>query len=135
MGKVNRGDYVALMAYLPRTDRADDALQEIRTVIRDELSVATTVGYGPRFLHSTGQLHKGGANTGVFIQFVAEDTGSADIPGEPYDFGVLKDAQAGGDFEALVARERRALRIHLGADAEAGLEAVAEMVSEALAER
>jgi len=135
LSKVNTGDYVALMAYLPRTDRTDDALQEIRTAIRDELSVATTVGYGPRFLHSTGQLHKGGANTGVFIQFVAEDTASADIPGEPYDFGVLKDAQAGGDFEALVARERRALRIHLGEDAEAGLEAVAEMVSEALAER
>ena len=135
LGKVNRGDYVALMAYLPRTDRADDALQEIRTAIRDELSVATTVGYGPRFLHSTGQLHKGGANTGVFIQFVADDAASAEIPGAEYDFGVLKDAQAGGDFEALVAGDRRALRIHLGADAETGLEAVAEMVSEALAER
>jgi hypothetical protein len=120
------------MAYLPRTPRTEEALAQMRKTIRDRLSVATTVGYGPRFLHSTGQLHKGGANTGVFVQFVADDTARAGIPGAEYDFGVLKDAQAGGDFEALVARGRRALRVHLGADAEAGLHTVVEAVREAL---
>ncbi|MGD8552988.1 MAG: bifunctional transaldolase/phosoglucose isomerase [Anaerolineales bacterium] len=116
-----RGDYVALMAYLPETPGINHVLQEIRQLLRDQLKLATTVGYGPRFLHSTGQLHKGGPNNGLFLQFTADHPEDADIPGEPYSFGVLQQAQYMGDFKALQDHGRRVIRIHLGLDAEAKL--------------
>jgi glucose-6-phosphate isomerase len=112
--QVVAGDYVAIMAYLDPTPETRDALQRARVVIRDRYRVATTVGFGPRFLHSTGQLHKGGPNTGVFVQVV--DAGrevDVPIPGRPYSFGTLIDAQALGDLRSLRARGRRVARVRL----------------------
>jgi hypothetical protein len=103
-------------------------LRAIRLRLRDGLCLATTLGYGPRFLHSTGQFHKGGPNTGLFLQLTADDTEDADVPGEPYTFGVLKRAQALGDLEALRKHGRRVVRIHLGANAAEGLEVLQKVL-------
>jgi glucose-6-phosphate isomerase len=132
LARVGEGGYLALTAYLPETDRHHQLLDAIRLRIRDALKVATTVGYGPRFLHSTGQLHKGGADNGVFIQITADDGEDLAIPGEPYTFGVLKEAQALGDFQSLVARRRPAIRFHLGRDVTAGLKTLLEVVGSAV---
>jgi hypothetical protein len=113
LARARPGDYIALMAYLPRTPEIESALQHTRTHLRDRLRLATTVGYGPRFLHSTGQLHKGGPNTGVFVQLVADDAEDAPVPDAPYSFSVLKAAQAIGDLQALQAHGRRVLRLRL----------------------
>jgi transaldolase/glucose-6-phosphate isomerase len=129
LAQATPGDYVALMAYLSETPAIDQALQVIRLKLRDRLKLATTLGYGPRFLHSTGQFHKGGPNTGLFLQLTADDTEDAAVPGEPYSFGVLKRAQALGDLEALRKHGRRVVRIHLGADIVAGLRVLAEAIS------
>ncbi len=130
--QVKGGDYVGLMAYLPRGPHVDDALAEMRQQIRDALKTATTVGYGPRFLHSTGQLHKGGPNTGVFLQFTAQDSATVPIPGRDYDFATLKNAQAHGDLEVLRTRQRRVIRIDLGSDIDRGIDKVSELVSRTL---
>jgi len=97
--------------------------------LRDGLRVATTLGYGPRYLHSTGQLHKGGPNKGLFLQLLGHDPDDVAIPGQPYDFGVLKRAQARGDLTALRAHGCRALRVCLGDDVPAGLARLAELVA------
>ena len=123
-------DYIALLAYIEETEEHDELLQAIRTQLRDRFRAATTVGYGPRFLHSTGQLHKGGAETGVFLQLTDDDKTDLRIPGEPYTFGVLKQAQALGDFSSLAARQRRALRLHLGTDVTGALRKLSEMIKE-----
>jgi hypothetical protein len=115
------GDYIALLPYLPETARVDDTLQQIRAGLRATLRIATTLGYGPRFQHSTGQYFKGGPNTGLFIQIVAPDTTVALIPGASYSFGTLKQAQALGDWQTMQALGRRAIRIELGSDLNAGL--------------
>jgi hypothetical protein len=121
------GDYVALQAYLTPTPATDAALLALRTQIRDRLHLATTVGYGPRFLHSTGQLHKGDAGHGLFIQLTADDAQDAPIPdkagasGSSISFGVLKAAEAAGDRHALLDAGRQVIRFHLGADVGAGL--------------
>jgi transaldolase/glucose-6-phosphate isomerase len=125
------GDYVALLAYMQRTPETDAALQHIRLRLRDARRVATTLGYGPRFQHSTGQMHKGGPNRGVFLQLVALDKEDAPIPGEPYAFGVLKQAQALGDLQSLQAHDRRVIRIDLGADVAAGLGEVRQAIDAA----
>jgi len=125
---VAAGDYVALQAYLTESDAVDAALGSIRLRLRDGLGVATTVGYGPRFLHSTGQFHKGGPDSGVFLQLTVDDVRDVAIPGQPYSFGDLKQAQALGDLEALWQGDRRALRIHLGPDTGAGLAALSDLV-------
>jgi glucose-6-phosphate isomerase len=117
----DRGDYVALMAYLPESTGVDLVLQEIRQLLRDRLKLATTVGYGPRFLHSTGQLHKGGPNTGLFLQFTCDHAEDADVPGKPYSFEILQQAQYLGDFKALQDHGRRVIRVHLGLGPEAKL--------------
>ena len=122
VSRIKAGDYVALLAYLEETPEIDNALQAIRTDLRNATQCATTTGYGPRFLHSTGQLHKGGPDTGVFIQLTAPDTTDMPVPGEPYTFGVLKDAQAQGDFESLLSHGRRAIRIDVGKDVVGGLQ-------------
>ena len=122
--EAGEGDYIALLAYIERTPQTKVALQRLRLRLRDTRRVATTLGYGPRFQHSTGQLHKGGANTGVFLQFVARDREDVAIPGEPYTFGVLKQAQALGDLRSLEAHGRRVVRIDLGDDIAAGLQEV-----------
>lgn len=123
------------MAYLTEEPETERALQEMRLRIRNGLRLATTLGYGPRFLHSTGQYHKGGPNTGLFIQLTADDQEDVDVPGEPYTFGVLKQAQALGDLEALRKHGRRVVRIHLGGDVKLGLSALAGSMAKALPEQ
>ncbi|TLY32787.1 MAG: bifunctional transaldolase/phosoglucose isomerase [Nitrospirae bacterium] len=132
LARVQAGDYFAVNAYVERTDASHQALQAIRLRVRDRKKVATTLGYGPRFLHSTGQLHKGGPNTGVFIQITSDDAEDLPIPGEPYTFGVLKAAQALGDFFSLTKRNRRTIRVHLGADVNAGLKKLQAAVEKVL---
>lgn len=117
---VQPGDYVALLAYLAPSPARVASLQALRGALRARTRAATTLGIGPRFLHSTGQLHKGGANNGVFVQFTC-DEGDAPIPGEPYGFATLRASQAAGDYEVLEKRGRRVLRVHLGEDPDAAL--------------
>jgi glucose-6-phosphate isomerase len=126
LATVKPGDYIAFLNYIEQTPEIDNLFQQIRTYLRDKTHCATTVGYGPRFLHSTGQLHKGGPNTGVFFQIGAKDKTDFPIPGETYTFSVLKEAQALGDFRALQAHNRRVVRIELGDDLLSGLERLAE---------
>ncbi|MCH8161120.1 MAG: glucose-6-phosphate isomerase, partial [Chloroflexi bacterium] len=111
--QVQPGDYIAIQAYLPRTAAMDAPLQAARLELRNRYRVATTIGYGPRFLHSTGQLHKGGPSTGVFIQVIDEVEEDIDIPGKPFSFGGLKRAQAEGDLRSLQARGQRVARVTL----------------------
>jgi hypothetical protein len=106
-------DYLALMAYVQNTPGNRAALKAMRVAARDALKIATTVGFGPRFLHSTGQLHKGGANNVIGLQITADNAADVPIPGEAYSFGELIRAQAAGDWQALRNRGRRALRVHL----------------------
>jgi transaldolase/glucose-6-phosphate isomerase len=115
-GAVSGKDYVAFMAYVTPDAENEAALQELRTVVRDSRRVATTLGFGPRFLHSTGQLHKGGPDTGVFVQVTWDDPVDLPIPGRPYTFSTLKRAQAAGDLQSLHAHGRRVIRIHVGGD-------------------
>ena len=109
------------------------AIQRLRHKVRDTKHVATCLGFGPRFLHSTGQDYKGGPNSGVFLQITADHAVNVEIPGQKLTFGVVIDAQAAGDLAVLESRGRRALRIHLGADLAAGLEMLAAAVDQALA--
>lgn len=118
---IKPGDYVAFLSFVEDTPEVDGKLQDIRTRLRDKTKCATTIGYGPRFLHSTGQLHKGGPNSGVFFQIGAKDQVDFPIAGEPYTFSTLKEAQALGDFRALQGRGRRVVRVNLGDDLLAGL--------------
>ncbi len=113
LASLQAGDYLALLAYLPRTPETTAALQDLRLRLRDRHGVATTVGFGPRYLHSTGQLHKGGPPSGAFVQIVRDDPADAPVPGKPYTFAQLKAAQAQGDLEALLARGRRVARVTL----------------------
>jgi hypothetical protein len=130
LGKARDGDYVAIQAYVTEEPDTGSTLQTIRLEIRSRLKAATTVGYGPRFLHSTGQYHKGGPNTGLFIQLVTDVDRDADIPGEPYSFGVLRAAQAQGDLQALREHDRRVVRIDLGHDIATGLDKLRESLAE-----
>jgi len=126
---------VAITQYFEEKPEYDALLQELRNVIRDNFRVATTTGYGPRFLHSTGQLHKGGADNGVFIQLTAAYAKDIELPGEKFTFGVLAQAQALGDFESLSSRNRRAIRVDLGPDIKAGLERVLAATRKAAQQR
>jgi transaldolase/glucose-6-phosphate isomerase len=128
LGMMRPGDYVALCAYLHRTPGRHDRLQRLRLGCRAATRLATTLGYGPRFLHSTGQLHKGGPNTGLFLQLTADEGEEVPIPGERYGFGVLRRAQAAGDYEVLERRRRRVMHLHLGGDIERALDAIIEAV-------
>jgi glucose-6-phosphate isomerase len=123
------GDYVALQAYVAPGQAVWDQLQAIRLQLRDGLRVATTLGYGPRYLHSTGQLHKGGPNKGLFLQLLGHDPDDVEIPGQPYSFGTLKRAQARGDLTALRTHGCRAIRVCLGDDVPAGLARLAELIA------
>jgi hypothetical protein len=111
--KAEQGDYIAIAAFLPRTGEMIDQLQNLRSAIRDKTKRAVTLGFGPRFLHSTGQLHKGGPNTGLFLQITADPIDDFNIPTQGLTFGTLEMAQALGDYEALEAQDRRILRVHL----------------------
>ncbi len=130
--QVQAGDYCALLAYVERNNRHRDALQDIRVLIRDRKRVATCLGFGPRFLHSTGQAYKGGPNTGVFLQITCDDTADLDVPGRNYTFGVVKAAEARGDFEVLAERGRRLLRVHFGTHVAAGLTTLKDAIRQAL---
>jgi glucose-6-phosphate isomerase len=132
LGQIKPGDYVALLAYIEETPETEAALQAMRTRLRAASHSATTVGYGPRFLHSTGQLHKGGPDSGVFIQVTAPDHVQLQVPGSPYTFSILKDAQALGDFQSLLAHRRRALRVDLGDDVLQGLQALQRLLDQTL---
>ncbi|MEB2284847.1 MAG: transaldolase [Polyangiaceae bacterium UTPRO1] len=125
---VRKGDYIAVTAYVERTGEREQILRQIRAALRDRSRNATTVGYGPRFLHSTGQLHKGGAANGVFIQLSAEPGEDLAIPGEAFSFATLEAAQALGDYQSLAARGRRVLRVSLGVDVDLGLRTILAVV-------
>jgi glucose-6-phosphate isomerase len=125
-------DYFAALAFLPMFPEHEAAIQRIRHKVRDAKRVATCLGFGPRFLHSTGQDYKGGPNTGVFLQITADHAADVAIPGQKLSFGVVIDAQAAGDLAVLESRGRRAVRVHLGADVGAGLKALAAAVDQAL---
>ncbi len=130
-GKIAAGDYVALLAYVEMNGAHEAELGAIRGAIRDRFRVATCVGFGPRFLHSTGQAYKGGPNSGVFLQLTCDDAADVPVPGERYTFGVVKAAQAQGDLQVLIERGRRALRIHLGKDVQGGLATLKNAVVQA----
>ena len=132
LARLGAGDYAALLAYIERTPAHVALLQGLRTKIRDAKKVATVAEFGPRFLHSTGQAYKGGPNSGVFTQITAEDKADLKVPGERFTFSVVKAAQARGDFDVLAERGRRALRVHITGDLEAGLHTLASAIGSAL---
>ncbi|MBI4473668.1 MAG: bifunctional transaldolase/phosoglucose isomerase [Acidobacteria bacterium] len=132
LSRLQAGDYLGLLAYIDMNNDHENRLQAIRQAVRDTKRVATCLGFGPRFLHSTGQAYKGGPNSGVFLQITADDAEDLPVPGQKYTFGVVKAAQARGDFQVLAERNRRALRIHLSADVAAGLARVGAAVRQAL---
>ncbi|MDE2181260.1 MAG: bifunctional transaldolase/phosoglucose isomerase [candidate division NC10 bacterium] len=132
LNRLQPGDYFALLAYIEMNDAHEGALQLLRHAVRDNKRVATCVGFGPRFLHSTGQVYKGGPNTGVFLQITCDDPFDLPVHGQGFSFGVVKAAQASGDFQVLAERSRRALRVHLGSDVEAGLATLRAALQHAL---
>jgi len=130
--RIGAGDYAALLAYIERNPAHIETLQRWRRTIRDRTKAATCLGFGPRFLHSTGQAYKGGPNSGVFLQITCDDPADLPVPGQKYTFGVVKAAQARGDFEVLAERGRRALRVHISGGLDAGLEALGVAIEQAL---
>jgi transaldolase / glucose-6-phosphate isomerase len=114
LGRIHAGDYFGVLGYITMNAANEKALQKIRLAVRDKKKVATVLGFGPRFLHSTGQAYKGGPNSGVFLQITCDDAVDLPVPGQKYTFGIVKAAQARGDFAVLNERGRRALRVHLG---------------------
>ena len=131
--RIVAGDYFALLAYIEMNAANDQALQSMRHLVRDARKIATCVGFGPRFLHSTGQAYKGGPNTGVFLQITSDAQTDVEVPGHRYTFGVVKAAQARGDFAVLADRGRRVVRAHLGSDVKAGLQTLETAMKLALA--
>jgi transaldolase / glucose-6-phosphate isomerase len=132
LARIGAGDYFALLAYVEMNAEHESLLQTLRIAVRDRKHVATVLGFGPRFLHSTGQAYKGGPNSGVFLQITCDDAQDLPVPGQKYTFGVVKAAQARGDFQVLADRKRRALRVHLGSDVKAGLTKLTELVKQSL---
>jgi len=130
--QARRGAYFAIMSYTARTPQSEAAIAAIRTAVRNGKNIATTAGYGPRFLHSTGQLHKGGPRTGLFLQIVQEDAKDVAIPGQPYSFSVLKQAQAIGDMQSLTSRKLPVVRVTLGRAPATGWRALAAAVKAAV---
>jgi len=131
-GRVKPSDYVALLPFIEMSPANEAELTGLRVLVRDKLKVATSVGFGPRYLHSSGQAYKGGANSGVFVMITADDAADVPVPNHKYTFGVVKAAQARGDFSVLAERGRRALRIHLGKDVKAGLAALSKAIQQAI---
>jgi len=129
LSKAKKGDYVAIQAYLSAKDETTESLKKLRLALLKKLSIATTVGVGPRFLHSTGQLHKGGANNGLFLQLIDEPSEDLSIPGAEYTFGDIIKAEAVGDFQALKKRGRRVLRVNLKKDVSRGLSKIIEILN------
>jgi transaldolase/glucose-6-phosphate isomerase len=132
LARLRAGDYFALLAYIHMNDAHEARLQSIRHAVRNNRRVATCLGFGPRFLHSTGQAYKGGPNSGVFLQITCDDAADLRVPGQKYTFGVVKAAQARGDFQVLAERNRRALRVHLPADVPVALSRLEYAIQQAL---
>ncbi len=128
LARIEKDDYFGLLGYVEMNDENQVALQKIRHLVLDKYKVATCLGFGPRFLHSTGQGYKGGANNGVFLQITCDDAEDLQVPNQKYTFGTVKAAQARGDFAVLAERNRRALRVHLSADVAAGLEKILKII-------
>lgn len=133
LNRLGAGDYFAVLGYIQMNKDHENALQAIRHAVRDTRKVATVLGFGPRFLHSTGQAYKGGPNSGVFLQITCDDVVDLQVPDQKYTFGTVKAAQARGDFAVLAERGRRALRVHLGKDLDAGLITLTRAIAGALA--
>jgi len=133
LSRAGAGDYFALLGYITMNADNEAALQSIRHTVRDKKKLATVLGFGPRFLHSTGQAYKGGPNSGVFLQITCDNAVDLPVPDQKYTFGVVKAAQARGDFAVLAERGRRALRVHLGNDVKSGLAKLKAAVDQALA--
>ncbi len=132
LGRIHAGDYFAVLGYIEMNADHEAQLQSIRMAVRDRKKVATCLGFGPRFLHSTGQAYKGGPNSGVFLQITCDDAQDLPVPGQKYTFGIVKAAQARGDFQVLADRKRRALRVHLGSDVKTGLKKLAGLIDQSL---
>jgi transaldolase/glucose-6-phosphate isomerase len=132
LARASAHDYVALLAYIERDSAHIDALQQMRLEVLNKRHVATCAEFGPRFLHSTGQAYKGGPDSGVFLQITADDDKDLAVPGQRASFGVIKAAQARGDFDVLTERGRRALRVHLKGDLDAGLKMLDTAIQNAL---
>jgi len=132
LARLGTGDYFAVLGYVEMNAEHEALLQSLRMAVRDSKRVATVLGFGPRFLHSTGQAYKGGPNSGVFLQITCDDAQDLPVPGQKYTFGIVKAAQARGDFQVLADRKRRALRVHIGSDVKAGLTKLAELVKQIL---
>jgi transaldolase / glucose-6-phosphate isomerase len=132
LARIKDGDYFAVLGYVQMNDENEASLQSVRHTVRDSKQVATCLGFGPRFLHSTGQAYKGGPNSGVFLQVTCDDSVELPVPGQKYTFGVVKAAQARGDFQVLAERGRRALRVHLKSNLKAGLATLQTAVQKAL---
>jgi transaldolase/glucose-6-phosphate isomerase len=132
LARIRAGDYFALLGYIQMNAEHEQNLQTLRLSVRDKKRVATCLGFGPRFLHSTGQAYKGGPNSGVFLQITCDDSVELPVPGQKYTFGIVKAAQARGDFQVLAERGRRALRVHLGSNLKTGLATLQAAVQKAL---
>lgn len=132
LARIQGGDYFAVLGYIQMNAEHEPSLQALRHLVRDKKRVATCLGFGPRFLHSTGQAYKGGPNSGVFLQITCDDSVELPVPGQKYTFGIVKAAQARGDFQVLADRGRRALRVHLGSNLKAGLATLQTAVQRAL---
>jgi len=133
LSRIGAGDYFAVLGYITMNPSNEKTLQAIRHAVRDKKKVATVLGFGPRFLHSTGQAYKGGPNSGVFLQITGDDAKDLPVPGQKYTFGIVKAAQARGDFAVLAERGRRALRVHLGKNLKTGLAMLMRAVQKAIA--
>jgi transaldolase/glucose-6-phosphate isomerase len=132
LARIKVGDYFAVLGYIQMNEEHEQSLQALRHMVRDKKKVATCLGFGPRFLHSTGQAYKGGPNSGVFLQITCDDAVALPVPGQKYTFGVVKAAQARGDFQVLAERGRRALWVHLGSNLKAGLSTLQTAIQKAL---
>jgi transaldolase/glucose-6-phosphate isomerase len=132
LSRLGAGDYFAVLGFIEMNAAHESQLQSIRHAVREKKRVATCLGFGPRFLHSTGQAYKGGPNSGVFLQITCDDAADLPVPEQKYTFGVVKAAQARGDFQVLADRGRRALRVHLGRDVAAGLATLQRTIQQAL---
>jgi len=133
LDRIRAGDYFGVLGYITMNEANEGALQVIRHNVRDVKKVATVLGFGPRFLHSTGQAYKGGPDTGIFLQITCDDKIDFPVPGQKYTFGVVKAAQARGDFAVLAERGRRALRVHIGKNVKTDLAKLAKAMQKALA--
>lgn len=132
LNRIKAGDYFAVLGYIQMNADHEQSLQSMRHAVRDKKHVATCLGFGPRFLHSTGQAYKGGPNSGVFLQITCDDSVELPVPGQKYTFGVVKAAQARGDLQVLTERGRRALRVHLGSNLKAGLKTLQAIVQKGI---